>query len=103
MDAYAQYGLNSKAYVITNPEQDVLSVVSFGALQGQHFSNVILLARVFPDFVVIERDQTDKPLVQPLVQAGIVRSQIFLAYIGEPLPEAARWKPEHSVSLGETP
>ena len=37
--------------------------------------------------IVIERDVNDKPLVDALLQAGIPRKQIVLAYAGEPVNE----------------
>jgi hypothetical protein len=37
--------------------------------------------------VVIERDQNDKLVVDALLQAGVPRSQIVLAYAGEHVPE----------------
>ncbi|MDX2140626.1 MAG: element excision factor XisI family protein [Chloroflexota bacterium] len=38
------------------------------------------------DSVVIERDMNDKPLVDALVQAGVPREKIILAYAGEAMP-----------------
>lgn len=51
-------------------------------------ASVMVMARVMGDMVIIEEDRTDKPLVDALMQAGIPRHQIVLAYIGESLPEA---------------
>jgi hypothetical protein len=39
--------------------------------------------------IVIEMDDSNKPLVDALLQAGIPRSKIILAYAGEPVPESA--------------
>ena len=57
--------------------------------RASNTSFVSLLVRILPGVVVIERDQNDKPLVDALVQAGIPREKIILAYAGEPVPEAA--------------
>jgi sulfur carrier protein ThiS len=54
-------------------------------------AGVVVLARIVGDQVVIEEDMTDKPLIDALLQRGIPRSQIVLAYDGEPLPDAAYW------------
>jgi hypothetical protein len=39
------------------------------------------------DQIIIERDINNKPLVDALVQNGIPREQIILAYAGEPVEE----------------
>jgi hypothetical protein len=39
------------------------------------------------EVVIVEVDNTDKPLVDALVQQGIPREQIVLAYAGETLPD----------------
>ncbi|MEP7292808.1 MAG: element excision factor XisI family protein, partial [Chloroflexota bacterium] len=49
---------------------------------------VVVMARVVGDYVVIDEDTTDKPLVDALmINGGIPREQIVLAYAGETLPE----------------
>ena len=46
------------------------------------------MARVVGDYVVIEEDSTDKPLVDALMMNGDVqREKIILAYQGEALPD----------------
>ena len=39
--------------------------------------------------IIIDRDINNKPLIDALVQAGVPRTQIILAYMGEPVPESA--------------
>jgi hypothetical protein len=48
-----------------------------------------LVARVADGRIVIERDINNKPLVAALVEAGIPRDRIVLAYEGESINEAA--------------
>lgn len=55
-------------------------------------AGVVVMARVVGDKVVIEDDGTDKPLVDALLQRGIPRSQIILAYEGEPIPDPERFE-----------
>ncbi|MDZ4766262.1 MAG: element excision factor XisI family protein [Chloroflexota bacterium] len=50
---------------------------------------VMVMARIVGDVVVIEEDTTDKPLIDALLQRGIARDRIVLAYVGEPIPDAA--------------
>ncbi len=84
---YAREGLNSHSYLIHNDDNTILSVVTVPKCKGSSF--VSLLVRMLADTIVIERDQNDKPLVNALIQAGIPRAQIILAYAGEPAPESA--------------
>lgn len=53
---------------------------------------VVVLARVVGDKVVIEEDTTHKKLIDALLQRGIPRSQIILAYAGEPMPDAEKFE-----------
>jgi hypothetical protein len=83
---YARKGINGESYLTQNEHGDIFTVLSVGQLAGQHVSHISLAVRVVGDVVIIERDQNDKPLVDALVQAGIARDQIILAYTGEPVP-----------------
>lgn len=55
-------------------------------------SDVMVMARVEGEMIIIEDDATDKPLVDALMQRGIPRNQIILAYAGEPIPAPAEAK-----------
>jgi hypothetical protein len=48
-----------------------------------------LLVRIVNGQVIILRDQNNKPLVEALMQAGVPREQIVLAYAGEKIEETA--------------
>ena len=82
---YARKGLNSQSYLTHNDDNTVFTVVT--VTKAPNTSFVSLLVRTIPGYVLIERDQNDKPLVDALVQAGIPREKIILAYAGEPVPE----------------
>ena len=41
---------------------------------------------------MIEEDTTDKKLIDALLQRGIPRGQIVLAYEGEPIPDADKFE-----------
>jgi hypothetical protein len=85
VSGYAKKGLNSVSYMTHTDDDSIFSVVTVP--QNQSGSFVSLLVRILPQIVIIERDQNDKPLVDALLQAGIPRNQIILAYTGEPVPE----------------
>jgi hypothetical protein len=83
MQAYAVQGLNGKSYLTMNAEQDVLMVSSLSIQRQKRVTSVGLWVRLVNDYVVIERDMNTKPLVDALVQAGVPRERIVLAYAGE--------------------
>lgn len=69
--------------------QGIYIVISVG--QGRERRNVDanLIVRPLGEKIIIERDMNDKLLVDALLQAGVPRSQVILAYEGEPVPESA--------------
>jgi hypothetical protein len=48
--------------------------------------NIVVAARIAGEQIIIDHDATNRPLVQALVEAGIPRARIILAYRDEPLP-----------------
>lgn len=86
---YAGEGLNSVSYLTRSDDGTILAVTDFAQVRGKHVTGVSLVVRIIGEWVIIERDQNDKPLVDALRQAGIPRAQIVLAYAGEPLPMTA--------------
>jgi hypothetical protein len=67
--------------------RQVYTVVAIDHPVRREEAGIIVLARVVGDQVVIEEDNTDRPLIDALMQRGIPRSQITLIYAGETLPE----------------
>ena len=63
--------------------------MSVGQVRNQHVVDAGLVARLMDDRIIIERNVNDKPLVDALLQAGLPRGQIVLAYAGESAGEAA--------------
>ena len=86
---YAGKGLNSISYLTQSEDGSVLTVTDFARIRGEHISGVSLMVRIVDDLIIVERDQNDKILKDALVQAGIPREKIVLAYSGEPVPETA--------------
>jgi hypothetical protein len=83
---YAGKMLNGHSYLTHNDDGTVFTVVDVARVKGQHISNVSLVLRIVGDMVIVERDQNDKIVLDALLQAGVPRSQIILAYAGEPVP-----------------
>jgi hypothetical protein len=86
---YAGEGLNGKTYFTHSDDQSIMSIVFVGKVRDRRFATTSIMARVVGNQVVIEEDKTNKPLVDALVQAGIPREQITLAYEGESIQETA--------------
>jgi XisI protein len=66
---------------------NVYTIVDVANMKGKHVSGVSLIVRISGDKIIVERDQNDKVIVDALIQAGISRENIILAYAGEPVPE----------------
>jgi hypothetical protein len=89
INGYTGEGLNGTAYLVHDPLLDVYTVISSGYIHQHRVTDANLIVRLIGDKIVIERDMNDKILADALVQAGIPRSKIVLAYAGEPVPTTA--------------
>lgn len=89
MEGYAGRALNGYSYLLSSSDGQVFAIVSVGHLRDRHVVDTGLVARLMDDRIVIERDVNDKPLVDALVEAGVRREQIVLAYAGESTEAAA--------------
>lgn len=89
VSGYAGRGLNSIGYLTQNDDGSVLTVTDFARIRGEHISGISLIVRIIDERVIVERDQNDKIVKDALIQAGVPREMIILAYAGEPVPETA--------------
>ncbi|MCC6613055.1 MAG: XisI protein [Anaerolineae bacterium] len=89
MATYAKKGFNGYTYLTTSADGDQLVVTGVGNTRSGRVVSTALVAQIIGDSIVIECDNTNKPLVDALLDAGIPREQIILAYAGEPVPEGA--------------
>ena len=87
VSGYAGKALNGISYLTQNDDGSVLTVTDFARIRGKHISGVSLIVRIVDNLIIVERDQNDKIVKDALVQAGIPREQIILAYAGEFVPE----------------
>jgi XisI protein len=81
--AYAGKVLNDVSYFMVNDANDVFAVVDIAKSRGQHIAESGLIVRLIGDKVIIEQDTNDHPLVDALLQAGVPRETIVLAYANE--------------------
>ena len=80
---YAGGGVNLKVYPVSNDALGIYAINVINYPQHDQPAAVAISARIDGDRVIIEEDVTDRPLVDALVQAGIPREKIVLAYAGE--------------------
>ncbi len=81
--------LNGYSYLTQSEDGTVFIVVVVARLRGKHILGISLVVRLVEDTIIVERDQNDKIVKDALIQAGIPREKIILAYAGEPVPEPA--------------
>ena len=85
-------GLKMRLFPILDEQNHTYTVIAVdNPRKAKRFTDtdtgIVVFARIFNDKVVVETDNTDKQLVDALLQQGIPREQIILAYAGEPVPD----------------
>jgi hypothetical protein len=89
-------GVNLRLFPILDDDHQHYTVIAVNHPIRQHEPGIVVMVRIFDDKVIIEEDNTNKQLVAALMQRGVPREQIILAYTGEsadayssqiPLPE----------------
>jgi hypothetical protein len=88
VDLYAGNMAGAKLYPVLDDQNQTYAVIVVPDNAKDRPAWAVVLARVVGDYVVIDEDTTDKPLVDALmINGGIPRERIILAYAGETLPE----------------
>src|SRR5690606_27234929 len=88
IQVYAKNPINGKSFMMMDESRSNISISTVATWEGKRSPSLDLMVHVEGDHIIIEHDANDKPLYEALVQAGIPREQIVLAYAGEALPEA---------------
>ena len=83
MEGYAVEGLNGHGYLTRTQDGSLFTVIYIGQVRDRTVVDTGLVARIEGENIILERDTNNKPLVDALVQAGVPREQIVLAYAGE--------------------
>jgi hypothetical protein len=90
MRGYAKPSLSGEpSYLTESADGTLFTIVDVSRDGTMHRADVSLAVQFSRDAIIIEHDMNNKPLVAALLQAGIPRSAIILAYAGEPVPESA--------------
>ena len=85
-------GANILLFPILDDEHKTYAVNAVDYPKRRTLAGVVVLARIVDDKVVIEEDAADKKLVDALIQRGISRDQIVLAYADEIIPDAKHFE-----------
>jgi hypothetical protein len=84
LSEYAVDGANFKSHLTRSMDGSTYTVLDIARDEhGQRFVATSVVIQLVDGFVIVEHDDNDKPVVDALVQAGIPREQIILAYAGE--------------------
>ena len=89
LESYTGEGLNGYSYLTSSADEHIFTSVSVGHIDGKEFAFVDLIVRLVGNHIIIDQDANSDPLFEALMQAGIPRKAIILAYAGEPSPETA--------------
>ncbi len=88
LESYTGKAFNSYSYMTRSSDQQHFVVTSVRHVHDQRIVNTGLVVQLINDIIIIDRDINNKQLVDALLQVGVPRSQIILAYAGEPVPES---------------
>ena len=87
LQGYAGEAGNGYSYLTHTDDGEMFTVVSMAQVRDQHIVDTDLIVLLRNNLIIIERDVNDKILADALIQAGISREQIILAYAGETVEE----------------
>lgn len=87
LDKYTGVGANCVLIPFYDHAHQHYAVAGFDFPRRKQPADVVIAARIVADKIVIDEDMTDKKLVDALLQQGVPRDKIILAYEGEPAPE----------------
>lgn len=85
---YVAGGFNLKTFLLTNTEQNVYAVTAIDSPVVKIPASIVVQARIVDDYIVIDADNTDRPLYKKLIEQGIPENKIISAYAGETIPAA---------------
>ena len=89
VDMYAGHGTGGKLYSVNDHQRQIYSVIVIPDDPKDRPAWVLVMAHIVDNHIVVDEDRTDKPLVEALmINGGIPREQIVLAYAGETLQES---------------
>ncbi len=77
-DGYNLAGQRIKLYFVENPQEQVFAILGpYDPVDGK--AELVLMARIIDNQVIIDFDKTSKPLYNALKRAGVPEHQIIIA------------------------
>lgn len=83
MTKYAGEGFNGHSYLTINESDCVYALVTIAEFKSKRIVDATMVAHLQGQKIIIEKDLTNKPLVDALIQAGVPEDQIELRYLDE--------------------
>jgi hypothetical protein len=103
LKSYAKEGLNVTEFLTISEDKMVYSLVGVGLNGTKRVTSAGIVARIANDFIIIELDNYHPPFVDDLLQVGIPRDKIILAYQGEEVPEELEVIPQKYLNMPPNP
>lgn len=89
MSEYTGKGWNNYSHLMIDHAANYFVDVTIGHDRSGRHAFADLIVRLVDDQIIIEQDRNDKTLLDALLQAGVPRENIIVAYAGEPVPQTA--------------
>ncbi len=87
VERYVGHSDESNLHFLSDDKQQSYAVVDVPHMPRTYSPEIVVMAHVVGDFIIIDEDTTDKSLFEALmINAHIPREKIILAYHGESLP-----------------
>lgn len=87
LESYTGEGLNGSSILTQNVDGTLFTIVATGYSKERRFVFAAVIVRIIGGIIVIDEDRNSDPVYEELLDAGIPREQIILAYAGEAVPD----------------
>ena len=84
---YAGGGFNLKTFALADDAERSFAVLIADTPVRKRDADILVFARLEGEYVIIEADSTDYPLLDVLLAKGVTRDKIVFANTGEALPD----------------
>jgi len=86
---YAGEGANGHGTLTRSEDGREFSIIVHATARQKQFTFMSLSVSIENDLIIIHQDRNDPALADTLMQVGIPREKIILAYMGESVPVGA--------------
>lgn len=83
---YTGRGLNAHSFLTKSDDGQTYIVTTYAKVRDRRIVQTSLAIEYHGEQIIIRQDINDRPIVDALLEAGIPRAMIVLAYAGEPVP-----------------